>query len=98
MSNKVNHLEDHTSEMGLVGCILADPKILDSLLTKESSPLTLFTHGNCANHMAVILSLYEADKLIDKVTNTRKFVEIGKANAQTINDECEKLNPSPPPP
>ena len=95
MSNKVNHLEDHTSEMGLLGCILADPKILDNFLTKEPSPLSLFTHGDCANHMAVILSLYEADKMIDKITITRKFVEAGKINALTFIDKCESLIPSP---
>ena len=95
MSNKVNHLEDHTSEMGLLGCILVDPKILDKLLTKEPSPLSLFTNGDCANHMAVILSLYEADKMIDKITITRKFVEAGKVNALTFIDKCESLIPSP---
>tara|TARA_R110000751_G_scaffold96275_1_gene187823 strand:+ start:6100 stop:7461 length:1362 start_codon:yes stop_codon:yes gene_type:complete len=94
MSNKINHLEDHTSEMGLVGCILAEPQILDKLLTKEPSPLSLFTHGDCANHMAVILSLYESDRLIDKITITRKFLEAGKANSLDFIDKCEDLIPS----
>ena len=94
MSNKINHLEDHTSEMGLVGCILAEPQVLDKLLTKEPSPLSLFTHGDCANHMAVILSLYESDRLIDKITITRKFLEAGKANSLDFIDKCEDLIPS----
>jgi len=95
LSKKVNHLEDPTSEKALVGCILEEPQILDKLLGKEPSPLTLFTHHDCANHMAVMLSLYEADRLIDKVTITRKFIEAGKVNALTFIDQCEALIPSP---
>ena len=94
-NKKLDHLEDYTAERGLIGCILLDPQILDKLLAREDRPLNLFTDPICKNHMLVILDLYDKDRLIDKVTINRKFIENNIHQNIQFVDECENITPSP---